>query len=144
MIEMQSRGEPMPTELINYNMEVLHDGLHQPPGRSAKTSSCETFVSRLRLRRCATGSASSRHAIQRPVAGRRPGPRLVPSWPKLSRWHRWEWARRLSKQSGSVSATPCRPFQAGHRPKRSHPDHLVRQAALVRIIGCPVVNRSTP
>jgi len=36
MIEMQSRSEPMPTELINYNMEVLHGGLHQPPGPKRK------------------------------------------------------------------------------------------------------------
>jgi hypothetical protein len=36
MIEIQSRGEPMPTELVNYNMELLHGGLHQPPGPKRK------------------------------------------------------------------------------------------------------------
>jgi hypothetical protein len=36
MIEIQSRGEQMPVELANYNMEILHGGLHQPPGPKRK------------------------------------------------------------------------------------------------------------
>jgi len=36
MIEMQSRAEPLPTELAAYNMELLHGGLHPPPGPKRK------------------------------------------------------------------------------------------------------------
>jgi hypothetical protein len=36
MIEMQSRGETLPTELAAFNMEILHGGLHQPPGPKRK------------------------------------------------------------------------------------------------------------
>jgi hypothetical protein len=36
IIEMQSRGETLPTELTNFTMEVLHGGLHQPPGPKRK------------------------------------------------------------------------------------------------------------
>jgi hypothetical protein len=36
IIEMQSRGEQLPTELTNFTMEDLHGGLHQPPGPKRK------------------------------------------------------------------------------------------------------------
>jgi hypothetical protein len=36
LIEMQSRGDPLPTELAAYNMELLHGGLHPPPGPKRK------------------------------------------------------------------------------------------------------------
>jgi hypothetical protein len=36
IIEMQSRGDPMPAELVAFTMEVLHGGLHQPPGPKRK------------------------------------------------------------------------------------------------------------
>jgi len=36
MIEMHSRGEPLPTELAAYNMDLLHGGLHQLPGPKRK------------------------------------------------------------------------------------------------------------
>jgi hypothetical protein len=36
IIEMQSRGETLPAELAAFTMEVLHGGLHQPPGPKRK------------------------------------------------------------------------------------------------------------
>ena len=36
MIEMLSRDGRLPTELTNYDMELLHGGLHQPPGPKKK------------------------------------------------------------------------------------------------------------
>lgn len=36
MIEMQSRGEPLSAELAAYNVDLLHGGLHQPPGPKRK------------------------------------------------------------------------------------------------------------
>jgi hypothetical protein len=42
IIEIQSRGDPMPTELTNYTMEVLAGGLRQPPARKKRTTSCGT------------------------------------------------------------------------------------------------------
>jgi hypothetical protein len=38
LIEYQSRGERPPTELANYNMEVLQGGFHQPPARKKKNN----------------------------------------------------------------------------------------------------------
>jgi hypothetical protein len=36
IIEAQSRGEALPAELATFNMEILHGGLHQPPGPKRK------------------------------------------------------------------------------------------------------------